>query len=69
MCKTAGFEGVLIGDLYYRLANDKDRDEIVEAFFTYMLQGKCLHRQTDGVINRHIDSQTSYRWMHGQTDR
>ncbi len=58
MCKTAGFEGVLIGDLYYRLANDKDRDEIVEAFFTYMLQGKRWHRQTDGEINRQIHRRT-----------
>jgi hypothetical protein len=39
MCKTVADDGVIIGDLCYRLANEKDREEIIEAFFSYMMQG------------------------------
>ena len=29
----------IFGELYFRNATDKDRDDIVEAFFTYLMQG------------------------------
>ena len=29
----------IFGELSFRNATDKDRDDIVEAFFTYMMQG------------------------------
>jgi hypothetical protein len=40
MCKNSASEGVVIGELLYRQATVKDREDIIEAFFTYMLQGK-----------------------------
>ena len=39
MCKTIVSESIVIGDLCYRLATPKDREEILEAFFSYMMQG------------------------------
>jgi hypothetical protein len=39
-------QAAFFGDLRFRLATDEDRDDIVEAFFTYMMQGNITVLRT-----------------------